>query len=138
VEDNPVDVRMIRYALEQESSWLTETMVAKDGEEAIQYLTQKGSFVGAWRPDFVILDLNLPKRDGTEVLQVIRRTDPLRFLPVFVFSSSPQDVIEQQVHAANVAADQYMTKPSDADDFLALGGTLRRFYHKADRQYGAH
>jgi PAS domain S-box-containing protein len=135
VEDNPVDVRMIRRALQREKTWLTEIAVAEDGEAAIHYLKRQGPFVRASRPDVVILDLNLPKRDGTEVLRMIRTTDNLRDLPVFVFSSSPEAVIEQRVHAANVTADQYMRKPSEAEDFLALGAVLRCFCYEVDSRF---
>ena len=127
VEDNPMDVRMIRYALQQQKTWATEIAVAEDGEQAIYYLNRQHSFAGATRPDLIVLDLNLPQRDGTEVLRVIRTTDNLRNLPVFVFSSLPEVVIEARVRAANLSADQYMKKPSEAKDFIALGEVLRRF-----------
>ena len=68
-EDNPLDVRLIRYALQQEQKWLTEVVIAEDGEKAIHYLMQQNSSVNGTNPDLVILDLNLPKMDGTEVLQ---------------------------------------------------------------------
>jgi PAS domain S-box-containing protein len=135
VEDNPMDVRMIRYALQQQKAWATEITVAEDGEAAIHYLKQQDSFVDASKPDLIVLDLNLPKRDGTEVLRMIRETDNLRDLPVFVFSSSPEVVIEERIRAANVSADQYMRKPSEAEDFIALGGVLRRFCHEGNDHF---
>jgi two-component system response regulator len=133
VEDNPLDLRMIRDALQQEATWAIEMEVAEDGEAAIHYLKQRGSHLGAAPPDVIVLDLNLPKRDGTEVLQMIRSTDNLRGLPVLIFSSSLEVVVEERVRAANVAPDGYIRKPSDVDDFLAFGGALRRFYGKHNR-----
>lgn len=130
VEDNPVDAEMVERALQEEQSWTTETTVADDGEKAIELLLEhRGG--RERRPDLIILDLNLPKRDGAEVLQVIRTTDELRTLPVVVLSSSPMDVMKSKVHRANVEANCYLTKPSDLDEFLALGKRLRSCYEKA-------
>ena len=130
VEDNPIDVRLIRYALREEQTWNTETVVANDGEKAINYLIEAASDAGK-KPDLIILDLNLPKRDGTEVLQLVRSHPDLRLMPVIVLSSSPEDVIRQMVRTAKVEANCYCTKPVGADEFLALGHKLRRCYEKA-------
>lgn len=130
VEDNPIDVHLVRLALEEEHAWPTEPIVTGDGEKAIDFLLRRGSFSDAERPHLVILDLNLPKRDGTEVLQVIRTTESLQNLAVAVLSSSPKDIIRSKVHQANVEANCYFTKPVDADAFLALGKALRSCYEK--------
>lgn len=131
VEDNPLDARLVSYALIEEKRWATETIVIEDGDRAIQYLTEESTFQPTLRPDLVLLDLNLPKVDGTEVLKTIRGTENLRDLPVFVLSSSPEEETRRRVGAAQVAANQYLTKPPDLDGFLALGGTLRRLYNEA-------
>ena len=131
VEDNPVDVHLVRLALEEEHTWPTESVVTADGEKAIDFLLRQGSFANAEPPHLVILDLNLPKRDGTEVLQVIRTTDSLQNLAVAILSSSPKDLIRSKVHSANVEANCYFTKPVDADAFLALGRAIRRCYEKS-------
>ena len=129
VEDNPIDVRLIRYALEQERNWTTDMIVAEDGEKAISLLNEGASPRGrSGRPDFVILDLNLPKRDGTEVLQAIRHNQELRHLPVAILSSSPTDIVRGKIMDANVHANWYFTKPMDADSFIALGKTLHDCY----------
>jgi DNA-binding response OmpR family regulator len=120
---------MIDYALREESTWHTEMVVVEDGDRAIQYLTQQNPFAQATKPDLVILDLNLPKRDGTEVLQTIRTTEGLEKLPVVILSSSPADVSERVVERANLQADSYLMKPADVDDFLALGTVLMRWYN---------
>lgn len=131
VEDNPVDAQMVEYALQEEQSWNTETMVADDGEKAIEFLLERHGRRMHQRPDLIILDLNLPKRDGTEVLQVIRSTDELRSLPVVVLSSSPMDVMKSKLHRANVEANCYLTKPVDLDEFLGLGKRFRSCYENA-------
>jgi two-component system, chemotaxis family, response regulator Rcp1 len=132
VEDNPIDVRLIRYALQQEQTWKTEITVAEDGEKAINLLLAiAASSPQSARPDFVILDLNLPRRDGTEVLQTIRSMKELQDLPVAIVSSSPMDVIRGKVSTANVSANCYFTKPMDVDSFLALGKELHCCYQKS-------
>ena len=131
IEDNPVDVHLINYALQEEATWPTETSVAEDGEEAIEYLLQQGSFANVSKPDLVILDLNLPKRDGIEVLQVIRTREELRMLPVIVLSSSSEDIINDKLRQAHVMSNCSLSKPIDADEFLALGKKFRRCYETA-------
>lgn len=126
VEDNPIDVRLLLYALRHEKTWLTEVVVAEDGEKAIDHLIQQNCSANAMNPDLVILDLNLPKRDGTEVLQVIRTTDGLQHLPVVVVSSSPEEISEGIVRQANLEANGYIMKPIDVDEFLSLGAVFRR------------
>jgi CheY-like chemotaxis protein len=130
VEDNPVDVRLLRYALDREKTWDVETVVANDGEKAITLLLNS-SVPGANKPDFVILDLNLPKRDGAEVLHVIRNDVALQDLPVAILSSSPMDVIKGRMERANVSANCYFTKPMNVDEFIALGHQLHVCYRSA-------
>ena len=128
VEDNPIDVRLLRYALAAEKSWNVQLSVAEDGEKAISLLLD-----GTANPEFVILDLNLPKRNGTEVLKVIRDTEHLRSLPVAILRSSPLDVIRGKVTDAHVEADWYFTKPMSIDEFVALGRTLHHCYTESLR-----
>jgi two-component system, chemotaxis family, response regulator Rcp1 len=129
VEDNPIDVRMIHYALQEETTWPTEVVVAEDGDRAIQYLTRHNSFAEASKPDMVILDLNLPKRDGTEVLRTIRTAQGLQDLFVIVLSSLPEADSKDTVWRANLSADGYLTKPSEVSEFLTLGSVLRGCYN---------
>lgn len=79
----------------------------------------------------MILDLNLPKRDGPEVLRFIRTADALCKLPVVVLSSSPADVIKAKVNDANVEANDYITKPIDLAEYLNLGSRFRNCYQRA-------
>jgi CheY-like chemotaxis protein len=130
IEDNPLDVRLLRAALDAVQDWIIETAVAVDGDEAINYLLDSQTS----KPDFVILDLNLPKRDGLEVLQVIRITNNLYGLPVVVFSSSTEDVLRTKMEQAKLEAEYYLTKPIGVDEFLAVGPTLRSFYEQTVRK----
>jgi DNA-binding response OmpR family regulator len=131
VEDNPLDIRLMRYAFSKDPDWRTSLTIAEDGDKAIRLLDQNGNTEP--KHDFVVLDLNLPKRDGTEVLQWIRSNDRLRGLPVAVVSSSPLDVIQNKVAGASVAADGYFVKPMDVDEFLALTKSLRCCYQDASK-----
>ncbi len=123
VEDNPVDVLMVRRALKN-GGFQNPPIVLDDGEPALEFLAQRGGFAGAALPDLVILDLNLRKIDGPEVLSFIRRSPKLRGLRVIILSSSPEDVMKS--HAEH--ADYYIEKPTDAASFLNLGTRIRDFY----------
>lgn len=125
IEDNPMDVEFLRYVFQHEPEWKTEMIVVEDGEEAIDYLLHPNTL----KPDLVILDLNLPKRDGTDVLKVIRIADHLYGLRVAVFSSSPEDVIKSRIAQANLQADDYIHKPIDFSGFLALSKRFRQVCH---------
>jgi chemotaxis family two-component system response regulator Rcp1 len=125
VEDNRADARIIRMALAVEKDWLTEIDVAEDGEKAIAYLSRQAPFQDASPPDLVILDLNLPKFDGTAVLRAIRANEALRQLTVIVLSSAPKSVIEDKVRRAGVAACCYMTKPVEFQNWMLLGKEIR-------------
>jgi chemotaxis family two-component system response regulator Rcp1 len=126
VEDNPVDVRMILFALEEQTSWNTQTTVVEDGESATQFLLESTNEL-----DLVILDLNLPKRDGTEVLRAIRSTPRLASMAVIVLSSLPETVSESLVTALHLHADAYLRKPVGANEFQQLGEWLRESYRRA-------
>ena len=133
VEDNPVDVDLLQLAFSQINDWPLETTVVADGEKAIQLLQEQASN-RTTQPDLVLLDLNIPRRDGTEVLQMIRSTESLNHLPVAVLSSSPRDVIQRKLTAAGVLADGHFTKPLDIDEFLELGQVLRGWYERHEEQ----
>ena len=132
IEDNPLDVEVVTLALNEEP-WPVETVVAEDREKAITLLTQQAAHPAARKPDFVVLDLNVPRRDGTEVLRTIRSTKTLSGVPVGVLSSSPGEVIEDRLTAAHVTVDGHFTKPSDIHDFLRLGTALRLWYERQTR-----
>lgn len=127
VEDNRIDARLITHAFKQLKTWVSQTVVIEDGETAIVHLLGDGQHTPMDRPDLVILDLNLPRRDGTEVLRAIRESERYRGLPVFILSSSPLDISEQQVRTANLQADGYFVKPFEVGTFL---GIARQIYER--------
>jgi chemotaxis family two-component system response regulator Rcp1 len=131
VEDNPVDARMVQFALDEVKDWPVQVSVVEDGDEAFEYLQRTGEYKDAVRPEVVVLDLNLPKRNGTEVLKMIRNSKNLRDLKVIVLSSSPLDVIEGQLRENLVEPDCCFTKPIDLDEFLAIGSAIRQCYFGA-------
>jgi CheY-like chemotaxis protein len=131
VEDNRADVRVLRMALAVEKDWPLMIDVADDGEKAIAYLKGQAPYVGVARPDLVILDLNLPKFDGTEVLRVIRATETLRALPVIVLSSAPVEILEDKLQHAHVSA-RCITKPFEFKNWMLLGREIRRYFADSD------
>lgn len=124
-EDNPADVYLLREALAACTSDEITVVVAQDGEEALDFVGRRGPFENAVRPDLIILDLNLPKSDGSDVLRGIRESNELRSVPVVILTSS--DSPRDRAAAERLGANHYITKPSDLDAFLALGGQLLSF-----------
>ena len=125
VEDNPGDVRLTQEAL-GEAKVRNNLAVARDGVEALSYLRQETPFEEATRPDLVLLDLNLPRKDGREVLAEIKADPSLRRLPVVVLttSSAEKDVLESY----NLYANCYITKPVDLDQFVGIVSSIEDFW----------
>jgi chemotaxis family two-component system response regulator Rcp1 len=125
VEDNPGDVRLTREAL-RDSEVRTHLSVVADGEAALAFLRREGPFAGAPRPDLILLDLNLPKKDGREVLAEIKADPALRRVPVVVLTTSTaqQDIMVSYDLHANC----YVTKPVDLEGFLAVVRSVERFW----------
>ena len=117
VEDCPGDVRVMQEAL-QESQQLTHLSVVRDGEEAMAFLRQKGDHCNAVRPDLILLDLNLPKKSGFEVLAEIRQDALLEDVPVIVMTSSTSPPDFRRAYALN--ANCCLTKSIDLEQFLKL------------------
>ena len=124
VEDNPLDVLLLRHAFKEQAEWPTELSVLADGQEAVDYLSDPAGI----RPDLVILDLNLPKLDGEEVLRAIRQSDELCRLPVIIFSSSPDDVVRSRVGRMQVTPDCCVTKPIGIEGYSTLAEKFWRCY----------
>ena len=124
VEDNPGDVELVQEAL-AEGGIAHSLSVASDGVEALAYLRGEGQYAGALLPDFVLLDLKLPKKGGLEVLAEMKRDEVLRRIPVIVLSSSdaPDDVLR----AYDLQASCYVTKPADLDEFERVMQQIRDF-----------
>jgi two-component system, chemotaxis family, response regulator Rcp1 len=125
VEDNPGDVRLTQEAL-KDGRVLVNLTVASDGVEAIEILKSSGAFSGRARPDLILLDLNLPRKNGREVLEEIKADDELKRIPVIVMTTSKA---EQDVYKAyNLNANCYVTKPVDLDDFLNVVRSIEDFW----------
>jgi chemotaxis family two-component system response regulator Rcp1 len=136
VEDNRADVRVIRMALAVEQDWPLKIEVAEDGEKALAYLRGEAPYEEAEVPDLIILDLNLPKVDGTEVLRFIRRTESLRGMTVVVLSSAPVEVLRDKLKHAGLNA-RCLTKPFEFKNWMVLGKEIRRLYTDNDAAQAA-
>ena len=125
VEDNPGDVYLTREAFELGSIAKTLTVV-EDGEAALDYLFRRGAYANARVPDLVLLDLNLPKVDGRDVLATIKADPELRHIPVLILSTSnaEKDVAGAYEHHANC----YLTKPSDLADYVDLIRQIEEYW----------
>jgi CheY-like chemotaxis protein len=128
VEDNPADIKITQRAL-KESAIPVELLVVRDGQEAVDYLTRQGTHASndAWRsPDLILLDLNLPRLSGREVLERIRTNPALRMVPVVVLTTSyrPEDV--QEMYAAG--ANTYIQKPQDFARFVQVLQTIQQYW----------
>lgn len=125
VEDNPGDVRLIREAFD-EAEIVNNMNVVADGVEAMAYLRREGAYSLAPRPDIVLLDLNLPKKDGREVLTDIKADEDLKRIPVIVLTSSnaERDILSTYGLHANC----YVTKPADLDEFISVVRSIHGFW----------
>ncbi len=125
VEDNPGDVRLTKEAL-KDARVANNLHVTMDGVEALAFLRKQGRHASAPRPDLILLDLNLPKKNGREVLEEIKAEDALRHIPVVILTTSQaeQDVVESYRLRANA----YVTKPVDLDQFLRVVGSIEQFW----------
>ena len=125
VEDNPGDERLTREAL-KEGKVYHKLHWAKDGVEAMDFLYRRGKFSDAPRPDIILLDLNLPKKDGREVLQDIKSDDTLKRIPVVVLTTSKAE--EDVLRTYNLHANCYVTKPVDLEKFIVVVQSIDRFW----------
>jgi CheY-like chemotaxis protein len=125
VEDDPGDVLMTQEAF-AEHKVRNRLAVVSDGEEAIAYLRREGRFSDAVRPDLVLLDLNLPRRDGRQVLEEIKSDEQLRQIPVVVLTTSQAD--EDILRSYELHANAYVTKPVDFDQFISVVRQIDQFF----------
>ena len=125
VEDNPGDVRLTQEVL-RDGKVRNNMSVVMDGVDAISFLQQTGEYAGAPRPDIILLDLNLPKKDGREVLAEIKADPNLKNIPVVVLttSSAEQDIFRSYDLHANC----YITKPVDLDQFIRVMKSIEDFW----------
>jgi two-component system, chemotaxis family, response regulator Rcp1 len=125
VEDNPGDVRLTEEAL-KEGKFLNRLHVVQDGVAALDFLHRRGAYADAVRPDLVLLDLNLPRKDGREVLAEIKSDEDLRRIPVVILTTSSSD--EDILRSYNLHANCYVTKPVDLDQFIRVVGSIHDFW----------
>jgi CheY-like chemotaxis protein len=125
VEDSPGDVRLTREAF-REANPAVQMHVASDGIEAMAFLRQEGANADAPRPDFILLDLNLPKMDGREVLALIKDDDSLRTIPTIILTTSEADA--DILHSYELNANAYLRKPVTLEAFEALVRSINDFW----------
>ena len=125
VEDNPGDVRLTIEAL-KEGRFANLINVAVDGFEALAFLRQEGKYANARKPDLILLDLNLPKKNGREVLAEIKADSDLKRIPVVVLTSSQAE--KDIVATYNLHANCYITKPVDFDQFIKVVKSIEDFW----------
>jgi chemotaxis family two-component system response regulator Rcp1 len=125
VEDNPGDVQLTKEALE-EGNLFVNLSVANDGVEAMAFLRRQGEHADAPTPDIILLDLNLPKKGGREVLQEIKADADLKCIPVVVLTTSEAEA--DIVSTYGLHANCYITKPVDIDQFIKIVQLLEQFW----------
>ena len=125
VEDNPADVRLTWEALNSHRLWNNLSVVG-DGEEAMAYVRREDKFAGATRPDLILLDLNMPKKDGREVLAEIKADAGLKLIPVVVLTTSADE--EDILKAYELHANCYITKPVDLRHFMKAVKSIEDFW----------
>jgi two-component system response regulator len=125
VEDNPGDVRLTREALKEGKVW-NHLHVVEDGEAAVAFAKQTAPYADAPRPDIILLDLNLPKKDGREVLAILKADEKLKRIPVVILTSSKAD--EDILKAYNMNANCYITKPVDFEQFIRVVKVIEEFW----------
>ena len=125
VEDNPGDVRLTREALKS-CKVLNELQVVEDGVAALDFLYRRAPHQNAIRPDLILLDLNLPKMDGRQVLATIKSDDSLKLIPVVVLTTSQAE--EDVLRAYRLSANCYVTKPVDLHQFNRIVQAIEQFW----------
>ena len=125
VEDDEGDVELALEALE-DSKLVTNINIAKDGVEAMAYLRKEESFEKAVRPDVILLDLNMPRKNGREVLAEIKADKNLRDIPVIILTTSQVD--EDVVKSYHLGANCYITKPVDFEQFVKVVKNIESFW----------
>jgi len=125
VEDSPGDQRLTMEAL-KEGKINNNLYIVEDGEEAIAFLKKEAPFTSVPKPDLILLDLNLPKMNGQEVLEIIKADEDLKRIPVVILTTSQSD--EDILNAYNLNANCYITKPVDFDQFIHVVNKIQEFW----------
>jgi CheY-like chemotaxis protein len=124
-EDNSGDVTLTRKALEK-GNIINNLHVVTDGVEALAFLNQEGAYADKPRPDLVLLDLNMPRKDGRDVLEAVKNDDQLKRIPVVVMTSSEAE--EDILQSYDLHANAYLTKPVDFDGFIDIVERIEDFW----------
>jgi two-component system response regulator len=127
VEDNPGDARLTQEAL-NESMLSNELHVVEDGVEALAFINREGEYANVPRPGLILLDLNLPKKDGREVLMEIKNHEHLKRIPVVILTTSQAE--EDVLKSYDLNANCYITKPVDLDQFIQVVKSIEEFWVK--------
>lgn len=125
IEDNPADVELVKENM-RTSKIFSELYIANDGVDALAFLRREGDFAGSPRPDIIILDLNMPRKDGRELLGDIKADKALRSIPVVVLTSSSED--QDVAQSYDLQANAYITKPLDLDGFAQIVRSIEAFW----------
>jgi len=125
VEDSPGDVRLTREAF-HEANMSIQLNVVPDGVEATEFLKQSGAYIHAPRPDLILLDLNLPKMDGREVLAFIKSDPVLKMIPTVILTTSEAEI--DIAKSYELHANCYLSKPVQLDEFESLVGSINDFW----------
>ena len=121
IEDNEADVYLLRKGFEQTGLSIKVTVI-EDGAEALAFTRGEGKYQGAPVPDLAVIDLNLPKKGGIEILEAMRRSERLSAVPVVIMTSSASPSDQRLMESFGVA--QFLTKPADLDAFLQMGAVV--------------
>lgn len=124
-EDSPSDAELARQAFKN-GKLLNELVIVKDGVEAMSYLRKEGQYEGVTRPDVILLDLNMPKKDGRQVLEEIKLDTNLRTIPVVILTTSEDE--NDVLKSYELQASCYITKPVEFDNFLEVAKSIKQFY----------
>lgn len=125
VEDNPGDIRLTREAL-RDSRVLNHIHIVGDGVDALAYLLRESPYAESVRPDLILLDLNLPRMNGLELLQIIKMDENLKAIPVVILTTSQAE--EDVVRSYTLHANAYVTKPVDLEQFLRVVRSIEEFW----------
>ena len=125
IEDNPGDIALTKKALTK-SKLANNLDVVNDGEEALAFLRKEGKFASAARPDLILLDLNLPKKSGVEVLAAIKSDEDLKRIPIVILTTSKKE--EDILRSYNNYANCYITKPVDLTQFQTIVNNIENFW----------
>lgn len=130
VEDNPADARLTELAL-RDGKIRINLSIARDGMEAMAFLHKEGIHAQARNPDFILLDLNLPKKDGREVLREIKSDALIKHIPVAILTTSDSE--SDILYSYQMQANCYMVKPLELDRFVEMMNSIKRFWFETTR-----